>query len=254
MLLEDKKIGLVLSGGGAKGAYQVGMFKALEEAGLSKDRLILAGTSIGAANSLTYATGDKDAVREMLMTMGTALTKPADQLADYMIMLWPDELINENKVPVTVCCYSHDDLRAELFDLSREEPDVARKLVLASCALPDYMPPVKIRGRLYTDGGVVPKTLMDKHPGPANKIPLNAMMGKGCDLVIVSYLVPDDPRDEQLVRKLNKEGTGVLELRPLRPLEDRPHQGTLDFRPEKLAELEARGYEETREALDRVCS
>ena len=32
---KNKKIGLILSGGGAKGAYQIGMFRALEELGLT---------------------------------------------------------------------------------------------------------------------------------------------------------------------------------------------------------------------------
>ncbi len=45
---KNKKIGLVLSGGGAKGAYQIGMLRALEEAGLKKEQLVMAGTSIGA--------------------------------------------------------------------------------------------------------------------------------------------------------------------------------------------------------------
>jgi NTE family protein len=40
---------LVLQGGGALGAYQVGVYKALHEAGIEPDWLI--GTSIGAINA-----------------------------------------------------------------------------------------------------------------------------------------------------------------------------------------------------------
>ena len=43
-----QKIGLVLSGGGAKGAYQVGVVKALSEAGIQID--MISGASIGALN------------------------------------------------------------------------------------------------------------------------------------------------------------------------------------------------------------
>ena len=42
------KLGLVLSGGGAKGAYHVGVIKALQELGIQVD--MLSGASIGALN------------------------------------------------------------------------------------------------------------------------------------------------------------------------------------------------------------
>jgi predicted acylesterase/phospholipase RssA len=44
------KIGLVLAGGGAKGAYQVGVLRALDEAGIRP--AVIAGTSIGAFNAV----------------------------------------------------------------------------------------------------------------------------------------------------------------------------------------------------------
>ena len=46
------KIGLVLGGGGAKGAYQVGVLKALKEYKLLKHVKMVSGTSIGALNSI----------------------------------------------------------------------------------------------------------------------------------------------------------------------------------------------------------
>ena len=47
------KVGLVLSGGGAKGAYQVGVVKALVEMGVQVDAI--AGASIGALNGAVLA-------------------------------------------------------------------------------------------------------------------------------------------------------------------------------------------------------
>lgn len=47
------KVGLVLSGGGAKGAYQVGVLQALQEMGTQVD--MLAGASIGALNGAILA-------------------------------------------------------------------------------------------------------------------------------------------------------------------------------------------------------
>ena len=45
---EKKKLGLVLAGGGALGAYQVGAIEALEQLGYEFD--VVTGTSIGAIN------------------------------------------------------------------------------------------------------------------------------------------------------------------------------------------------------------
>ena len=52
-------LGLVLAGGGAKGAYQVGCWQALRECGVS-DFASIAGTSVGALNAVLVAQGDCD--------------------------------------------------------------------------------------------------------------------------------------------------------------------------------------------------
>ncbi len=51
----DLKIGLVLSGGGAKGAYECGVIQALEELDIMDKVTIVSGTSIGALNTLMTA-------------------------------------------------------------------------------------------------------------------------------------------------------------------------------------------------------
>ena len=50
---KDRQIVLVLQGGGALGAYQVGVYQALSEAGIEPDWVI--GTSIGAINGAFVA-------------------------------------------------------------------------------------------------------------------------------------------------------------------------------------------------------
>ena len=47
------KVGLVLSGGGAKGAYQVGVLRYMAEAGMKVDAV--SGASIGALNGAIVA-------------------------------------------------------------------------------------------------------------------------------------------------------------------------------------------------------
>lgn len=54
------KMGMVLSGGGAKGAYQVGLFRAIEELGLRSSVAVLSGCSIGSINALLFCGSDRD--------------------------------------------------------------------------------------------------------------------------------------------------------------------------------------------------
>ena len=53
---EKEPIGLVLSGGGAKGAYEVGVWKELQAAGLAPRVKAISGTSVGAINAALFAT------------------------------------------------------------------------------------------------------------------------------------------------------------------------------------------------------
>ena len=51
-------IGLAFEGGGGKGAYQIGVWKALHEIGLDKKIHAVSGTSVGALNACLFAYGD----------------------------------------------------------------------------------------------------------------------------------------------------------------------------------------------------
>ena len=52
---KDDSIGLVLSGGGAKGAFQAGVWKAMCELGLADRVSVISGTSAGAINAAAFA-------------------------------------------------------------------------------------------------------------------------------------------------------------------------------------------------------
>ena len=61
------KVGLVLSGGGSTGAYQIGVIEALEELNIKCD--IVVGTSIGSINGAMYVTNAIDKAKEMWNTL-----------------------------------------------------------------------------------------------------------------------------------------------------------------------------------------
>ena len=52
--MKKHKIGLVLGGGGAKGAYQAGALKAMKEANLIKNITYVSANSIGTINALMF--------------------------------------------------------------------------------------------------------------------------------------------------------------------------------------------------------
>ena len=58
-----RSYGLVLAGGGTKGAYEVGAWKALRELGV--DITAIVGTSIGAINGALFLQNDFDKVMEL---------------------------------------------------------------------------------------------------------------------------------------------------------------------------------------------
>ena len=62
-------IGLVLAGGGGKGAYQIGVWEVLEEYGIVPNIKAISGTSVGALNAVLFAQGDLELAREVWSTI-----------------------------------------------------------------------------------------------------------------------------------------------------------------------------------------
>ena len=59
-------IGLVLSGGGAKGAYQAGVWKAMVETGVADRVKVISGTSVGAINAAAFSSvRDPERIRKL---------------------------------------------------------------------------------------------------------------------------------------------------------------------------------------------
>lgn len=65
--MNDLKLGLVLSGGGAKGAYQLGVWKAMEEFDLSSKVKAVSGSSVGALNGFMFCYSDYESAEYVWM-------------------------------------------------------------------------------------------------------------------------------------------------------------------------------------------
>lgn len=59
------KVGLVLAGGGSRGAYQIGVWKALSELNIDKYIEVVSGTSIGALNAMLFLQGNFNLAEEI---------------------------------------------------------------------------------------------------------------------------------------------------------------------------------------------
>ncbi len=63
------KLGIALAGGGARGAYQIGAWKALREAGIDSLIDVYSGASVGSLNAVLFAMGDYELAKTTWMSL-----------------------------------------------------------------------------------------------------------------------------------------------------------------------------------------
>lgn len=205
---EDIKVGLVLSGGGAKGLAHVGVLKVLEEAGVRID--YIAGTSMGAIVGGLYASGysadeltalftnvDFDNIIQDDLPRSAktfyekedaeryALTLPFDNFK----LSFPEALSKGQNIynmlsrvldhvshiddftalPIPFFCIATDVEKGQEVILDK---GYLPEALSASGALPTLFSPVMIDDQLLIDGGVV------------NNYPVEELRAKGVDIII----------------------------------------------------------------------
>lgn len=154
------RLGLALSGGGARGFAHVGALKALEEAGMKPD--VIAGVSAGAVAAVMYAAGVP--LDEMLSlftsTKFTDFARPSLIHGDGMFSLMRFKQFIEEATGIDRL----ENLRIPTYvgvtDLDHGEPAEFHEgplgeRVVASCSIPIVFSPVEIDGIHYVDGGVL---------------------------------------------------------------------------------------------------
>ena len=154
------RLGVALSGGGARGFAHVGALKALEEAGMKPD--VIAGVSAGAVAAVMYAAGVP--LDEMLSlftsTKFTDFARPSLIHGDGMFTLMRFKQFIEEATGIDRL----ENLRIPTYvgvtDLDHGEPAEFHEgplgeRVVASCSIPIVFSPVEIDGIHYVDGGVL---------------------------------------------------------------------------------------------------
>lgn len=195
---QHPKVGLVLGGGGAKGAAEVGVLKVLEEEGIHID--YIAGTSIGAILGGLYATGYRAAELDSLFRAGLWKTDNVLQLLDRLTNT--DEWVDFNELPIPFRCVATD------FDTQQEVVFSSGNLALAlraSMAIPGVYKPVLIDGRTLVDGGMV------------NNLPVDVVKAMGADIVIAVDLTQNKHQSRTFSLKEHTGIGGVLDWLVSRP-------------------------------------
>ncbi|MGN7811410.1 patatin-like phospholipase family protein [Flavobacterium sp. 22659] len=223
------KIGLVLSGGGAKGFAHIGVLKVLEEAGIKID--YIGGTSMGSVIGGLYASGYNasqidsifkktnfdDLINDYIpRSSKNFYGKKNDEL--YAIVLpfsnfrvgIPEALSKGmynynllssltrnvrhvrdfNKLPTPFLCIGTNIETGEEVLLNKGNLVQA---MMASAAFPSLFTPVEIDGNLLVDGGVV------------NNYPIKEVRNLGADIIIGV-----DVQDDLMKRKNLKNATRIL--------------------------------------------
>ena len=163
------EVAFVLGGGGLLGAAEVGMLAALAERGIQPD--VVLGTSIGAVNGALYAAepgaagldrlrslwADADALwggsaLQRLTTLARTRTylQPFGEVRDRVAAILPVQRVEDLAVRFQCVAASIERAAEHWFT---EGP--LAEVVLASCAVPGVLPPVRVGDEHFIDGGIV---------------------------------------------------------------------------------------------------
>ncbi len=260
----NMRIGLVLSGGGGKGAYELGVWKALKKLEIDKYIEVFSGTSIGAINAILFAQENLEAAEALweevtieklipiskfdLLKRGIGLVIGAKNLnmakkylnqkieegavskdgAKEIIdkYLYIENIKKNNKICYATCTDLLN-FKVKYFKVNDYDEEMGKNIVIASASLPLIYEATEIEGEKYIDGGL------------ADNIPIQPVYGEGCDIIIVVLLSKDARIDRELY-----PNTHIIEIYS-RNLNENIINGTLNLNEEAKRNRIREGYEDT---------
>lgn len=199
-----KEYGIVLEGGGAKGAYQIGAWKALREAGVKIKGV--SGTSVGALNGALICMGDLETAEKLWeeisyskvmdvddhkmaqifdgsIGIGKALKDVVKVLSDGGVDITPlkkliadnieEEKIRRSGIEFYILTFSLTDFKELDVDVKDLEEGMLPDLLLASAYVFPVFKNEKLHGKSYIDGGII------------NNVPLGSLVDRGYEDIIM---------------------------------------------------------------------
>lgn len=225
----SKEYGIVLEGGGARGAYQIGAWKALKEAGIKIKGI--AGTSVGALNGALMCMDDygnaenvwknityskvmdvDDAWMAQLfqgkMPLGDAFEVLFSTLKDGGVDVTPlrnlirqyvdAEKIQASPIEFYVLTFCVDELKELDVDVHQILPEELPDLLLASAYIFPLFKNEKLQGKTFIDGGVI------------NNVPLGPLVNRGYkDIIMLRIFGPGREKKVKI-----PEETSVYSVEP----------------------------------------
>lgn len=236
-----KEYGLVLEGGGAKGAYQIGVWKALREYGVKIKGI--SGVSVGALNGALICMGEYERAEQLWsnitysqimdvedikmdklvtrnlkeLSIGDLTHKTSKFLLDRGFDINPlkqliEESIDEDKIQQSdiefvIGTFSITDLKELVVTAKEVDIEYLKDYLLASAYFPAFKNE-KLHGVKYIDGGVV------------NNVPIDMLINRGYKDIIVLRIygiglekkikVPDNVNIIEIAPRVNLGG--ILEF------------------------------------------
>lgn len=248
--MDEKEYGLVLAGGGTKGAYQVGVWKALNELGIKIKGIV--GASIGALNGALFLQNDFKTIEEMyetikisnimkvngvneeknifdlsnLFNLATDYTKQRgidnEPLREMIKQHIDIEKLYESDIDFGLVTYSVKN-KTPLQKFKNEIPkEQMIEYLLATACFPIFKPQI-IDGEEYYDGGLY------------DNIPSNMLIEKGYKNIIIADIAG--------IGFSKKTISKDIYVKVIKPSEDLG--GTFEFNHERIIKNMKLGYLDT---------
>ena len=251
----SKNIGLVLEGGGVKGAYELGALIALTEKGYTFSAVT--GTSIGALNGAVMASQgieklaayweeakycpvfdfdddtvarfrQKDFDLDLIIATGKKLLSAREIIResyehtlDFVYNRLSEEEIRSSDIDFGCVTYNISDMKP--FEAMKKDIPKGKLIdyIVASACFPIF-PPKQIDGKKFIDGGVY------------DNMPINLLARTGCKKMVV---VRTNPESKQPKRRIERDDLDILYIIPSSNL-----GRAMAFSPERIENLKQLGY------------
>lgn len=239
-------IGIAFEGGGGKGAYQIGAWKAIRELGIEHYVTCVSGTSVGALNAALFYMGRLSVAEDLWrsITDDDILYEKERNFFENRDCIFSQEKLaelievairgvsrSETCKKCFVTCRYRDKNEYRYFKWSDfYDIELKKKVLLASTAIPIVYKSINIDGDWYVDGGA-----------NGDNIPVKPLEREGLDYIIVIHL-SDNPA------RVSSFGGTVIEIFPSENLGGFI-EGTMDFKPESISKRITMGYEDAKRAL-----
>jgi NTE family protein len=241
----ERKLGIALGSGAARGIAHLGVIKALEEADIPVH--YIAGSSIGSLIGAAYASGNLHDLGAFLESVNWKV------MASYLDFTFPQRGLLEGQKLVTlikklVPCQTFDQLHIPFTAIStdlrtgeevRMDSGNLINAIRASLSLPGILTPQELDSRYLVDGGLV------------NPVPVDVVQEMGADVVLAVDLNHHLHERNQRKKKLKtrrRNGT----LQQLRPsLDHALNSGGPSWLPKRLEDRYKNLEESVRQSVNR---